>query len=86
MSKTALRGDCSYYYAWHCIGEIQKAMQKFGIQDTINNLNEPSDEFIDKFEEYFYSLEIEQQKYFFEMLGIAKGLADIAEKAGYDCL
>ena len=68
------------------LSEIEIAMQQHGVQNALDEMGEPTDDFFDKFNAYFGSLSKYEQERLIAMLGTAKGLVAIAEKAGHDCL
>jgi len=65
---------------------IEISMQQHGVQIALDEMGEPTDKFFDNFNAYFGSLSKYEQERLLTMLGTAKGLVDIAEKAGHDCL
>jgi len=68
------------------LSKIEITMQQHGVQNALNEIGEPTNEFLDKFNTYFGSLSRFEQEQLLTMLGTAKGLVGIVEKAGHNCL
>ena len=66
--------------------EIRWAMHKHNIQNAFDELGEPTDEFFDRFNAYYDSLSEDEQGTLLTLLGRAKEMINIVEKAGHDCL
>jgi len=66
--------------------EIQLAMHSHGMQNLLDELGEPTDEFFDRFNSFYDSLSETEQGTLLTLLGRAKEMIGIVEKAGYDCL
>jgi len=66
--------------------EIQLAMHSHGMQNSLDEMGEPTDEFYDRFNSFCDSLSENEQGTLLTLLGRAKGMIDIVEKAGHDCL
>jgi hypothetical protein len=78
--------SCRYKNALEAMEFINNEMYKWGIQEAIDDTSEPSESFQDGFDGFFGELSKDEQKILLSTLGIAKGLVEIAEKAGHDCL
>ena len=66
--------------------EIQLAMDNYEVRNSLDEMNEPTDKFLDRFNSFYDSLSGYEQGELLTLLGIAKEMADIVEKAGHDCL
>jgi len=68
------------------LSEIEISMRQHGVQNAFDEMGKPTVEFFDKFNTYFCSLDKYEQEQLLTMLGTAKELIFVAEKAGHDCL
>ena len=66
--------------------EIKLAMYSHGMQHSFDELGEPTDEFFDRFNCFYDSLSKNEQGTLLTLLGRAKEMIGIVEKAGHDCL
>ena len=61
-------------------------MHNHGMQNSLDELGEPTDEFFDRFNGFYDSLSETEQGTLLTLLGRAKEMIGIVEKAGNDCL
>ena len=64
--------------------QIDDVMSGYGVYDELDNVVE--DELADKFDKFLNSLNEDDRKAFLSILGTTKGMVEIAEQAGHDCL
>jgi len=65
---------------------IQRSMNEYEITEALDENGEDTDEFHDRFNNFFSVLGKEEQNALLSLLGTAKGIIDVVEKAGHDCL
>jgi len=65
---------------------IHRNMSEYEIADALDENGEPTDEFYDRWNSYFTILSEDGRNALLSLLGTAKGLVNIAELAGHDCL
>lgn len=75
-----------YRLASEYLSEIEFIMQSYGMQNLLNKMDEPTDEFFNKFKTYFESLSNYEQERLLVMFNSAKGIINIVEKVGHDFL
>jgi len=80
------RNENLYRLSSKYLSEIEVSMQQHGVQNALDEMGEPTEDFFDKFNAYLGSLSKYEQERLLATLGTAKGLVDVVEKAGHDCL
>jgi len=65
---------------------IHRSMSEYEIKEALNEQGEPTDAFHARFGSFFKTLSKEAQDALLALLGTAKGIVEIFEKAGHDCL
>ncbi|MCL1842411.1 MAG: hypothetical protein FWF79_01215 [Defluviitaleaceae bacterium] len=78
---------CLYDHTARHLVEIAHEMDKFNLHDSLDEQGEPTDAFIDNFKLYYDSLgDYKQTEALLALAGVAKGIVEIVELAGHDCL
>ena len=78
---------CLYDHTARHLVEIEMEMDKFNLQASLNEHDKPSEAFRDNFNRYYNSLgEYKQPEALIALVGVAKGIVEIVEQAGHDCL
>lgn len=65
---------------------IYYSMSKYEIEEALDERREPTDEFYVRFNKFFRVLEKDTQDALLSLLGTAKGMIELMEKAGHSCL
>ena len=65
---------------------IVKTMAEYKISDAIDENGEATDEFHERFEEFFRPLSPDGKDALLTLAGTAKGIVNMIELAGHDCL
>jgi len=65
---------------------IYRSMSEYEISEALDENGEPTDKFHDRWNSFFTTLSKDGQNALLALLGTAKGLVNIAELAGHDCL
>lgn len=65
---------------------IRRHMDEYEIKDALDEQGEATDEFHARFNSFFNAFSKDAQNALLSLLGTAKGMIDILEKAGHDCL
>ena len=65
---------------------IHRTMSEYEIAKALDEQGEPTEAFHERFNYFFKALSTEGQDALLSLLGTAKELASIVEKAGHDCL
>ena len=86
-SATIIGNDKSFYRNVHeAMLLIVQAMGEYEITEALDENGEETDEFHKRFEDYYSNLSTEGKESLLSLLGTAKGLVNIVEMAGHDCL
>lgn len=86
-SATIIGNDKSFYRNVHeAMLLIVQAMGEYEVTEALDENGEETDAFHERFENYYSNLSIEGKESLLSLLGTAKGLVNIVELAGYDCL
>ena len=65
---------------------IHRNMSEYEIAEAFDENGEPTDKFHDRWSSYFATLSEDGRNALLSLLGTAKGMIDVVEKAGHDCL
>ena len=78
---------CLYDHTARQLVEIELEMDKFNLHDSLNVHGKPTEAFMDNFKLYYDSLVgYKQPEALLALAGVAKGIVEIVELAGHDCL
>ena len=86
MASFYSNGNNFYQNVAEAMELIHRSMDKYEIAGALDENGEPTDKFHDRWNSYFTTLIEDGQKALLSLLGTAKGLVNIAELAGHDCL
>ena len=78
--------DTAYQNVADAMQLIYRIMCEYEIEETLDELGEPTDAFHSRFDHYVNSLEKESADALLTLLGMAKTMIGLFEKAGHDCL
>jgi len=88
IGAVALMGNqkSAYQNVAEAMELIHKSMSEYEIAEALDENGEPTDKFYDRWNSFFTTLSEDGQNALLSLLGTAKGMIDVVEKAGHDCL